>query len=236
MGKQTEFNYGWNEPSNRDYKKAQSTGNTPDYHNDYSNNQFGCNGLLICDHCGKTATCGEFFRLQVLLNEVEASVYPVRPWQLITEAYNNNSPLPIGEDDNMIPRRNENASPQGNQQSTRRGRRSGLRYLNADMLSSAHQIATIVDAKVQPDKFRSGEECVVVKLKFKGEYVLWTLRPSTRSDVVTPLEIIGDCLGDNEQEWKGNDIELYLEEDSFDGRKWIRVDVVPQEKAITKKR
>jgi len=98
------------------------------------------------------------------------------------------------------------------------------------MLSTAHQLATIADARVQDDNFKpNGPQVVVVKLKFKGEFILWTLRSNNPC-----LEAIGDAFGDDETAWKGLDIELYIEEDSFDGKKWIRVE--PVAKTATTKR
>jgi hypothetical protein len=138
-----------------------------------------------------------------------------------------NSVAPIEQGDNMIPRGNGTQS-----QPQRTGRkRSGLRYLTADMLSATHQIATVVDARVQPDNFRPGQDSVVVKLKFKGEFILWTLRSGNPS-----LEVLGDAMGDDESSWKGHDIELYIEEDSFDGKKWIRSEVAPSAPTTKSKR
>lgn len=129
------------------------------------------------------------------------------------------------EKNNMIPRGNNN-----NEQSNQRGKRkgSGLRYLSADMLSTTHQAAGIIDARVESDSFRQGQTVVTVKIKFKGEFLLWSLRPGNPS-----LDTLGDALGDDETTWKGHDIELYIEEDSFNGKKWIRSEVLP---ATTTKR
>lgn len=129
--------------------------------------------------------------------------------------------------DNMIPRGNPSTGGSGGGGRKRRG--SGLRYLAAEMLTTTHQAASIVDARTQPDQFRPGTECVVVKLKFKGEYILWTLRSGNPS-----LETLGDALGDDETTWKGAELELYIEEDGFDGKKWIRSEVVEQPKGKKK--
>jgi hypothetical protein len=123
------------------------------------------------------------------------------------------------ENNNMIPRGQPQQDQQGGQN---RGKRkgSGLRYLSADMLSATHQAATINDARVENDTFRQGT-VVTVKLKFKGEFILWTLRPGNPN-----LETLGDALGDDETSWHGHDIEVYVEEDNFNGKKWIRSEVV----------
>jgi hypothetical protein len=123
----------------------------------------------------------------------------------------------LGEQDDMIPRGTP-SNDQPNQRGKRKG--SGLRYLSADMLSNTHQAATINDARVENDTFRQGT-VVTVKLKFKGEFILWTLRPGNPN-----LDTLGDALGDDETTWKGKDIELFIEEDSFNGKKWIRSEVV----------
>jgi hypothetical protein len=122
------------------------------------------------------------------------------------------------ENNTMIPRGQPQQDQQGNNRGKRKG--SGLRYLSADMLSATHQAATINDARVENDTFRQGT-VVTVKIKFKGEFLLWTLRPGNPN-----LETIGDALGDDETTWHGHDIELYLEEDQFNGKKWIRSEVV----------
>jgi hypothetical protein len=122
------------------------------------------------------------------------------------------------ENNNMIPRGQPQQDQQGNNRGKRKG--SGLRYLSADMLSATHQAATINDARVENDTFRQGT-VVTVKLKFKGEFILWTLRPGNPN-----LETLGDALGDDETSWHGHDIEVYVEEDNFNGKKWIRSEVV----------
>jgi hypothetical protein len=129
--------------------------------------------------------------------------------------------------ENMIPRSSGNSN-QSRNGGTRKG--SGFRFLNADMLSSAHQLATIVDARTQPDSFRPNQQCVVVKLRFKNEYILWTLRTGNPS-----LETIGDAIGEDETTWKNREIELFIEEDSFDGKKWIRCEVVSAVSSSLKK-
>lgn len=176
---QTDFEYGYNNP---DYK----TDDPPSYRQ-------ACMGMMVCQHCGKAAMCGD----------VQSSTYE--------------------ENNNMIPR-GERIQDDGNTSrgGGRKRKGSGLRYLSADMLSTAHQLAEIVAARVQDDNFKpNGPQVVVVKLKFKGEFILWTLRSLNPS-----LEVIGDAFGDDETKWAGKDVELYIEEDSFDGKKWIRCDAV----------
>lgn len=169
---QTDFEFGYNDPSNRDYK----TDDPPTY-------QQACMGMMMCPHCGKAVICSD-----------------------------------IGEQNNMIPR-SKQFGDDGNT-SGRRKKGSGLRYLSADMLTTTHQLATIVAARTQPDNFKpNGPDVVVVKLKLKGEFLLWTLRSSNPS-----LEILGDAFGDDETAWNNKDVELFIEEDGFDGKKWIRVE------------
>lgn len=118
----------------------------------------------------------------------------------------------------MIPRGNSNS---GNNDGRGKRKGTGLRYLSAEMLSTAHQLATIVAARMEPDTFRRGQDSLVCKLKFRGEFILWTLREGNPS-----LETIADALGDDETKWSNAEIELYLEEDDFNGKKWIRAEVV----------
>lgn len=120
----------------------------------------------------------------------------------------------------MIPREQEST----NSNTQRRGGRKskGLRYLNTDMLTSTHQLANIVAARVIDDTFNQGKKAVETKLKFKGEFILWTLRLNNPN-----TDVICDALGDDETAWGGRDVELYTETDDFNGRTQIRVDVVP---------
>jgi hypothetical protein len=90
------------------------------------------------------------------------------------------------------------------------------------MLSTTHQLATIITARMEPDTFRRGQDSLVCKVKLKGEFLLWTLREGNPS-----LEAIADVVGDDEAKWKNVEIELFIEEDDFNGKKWIRVEVVP---------
>jgi hypothetical protein len=155
-----------------------------------------CMGMMVCPHCGRTIICGD----TVTVHEFE---------------------LPK-ENEDMIPRSDKQIGDDGNRSSGRKGKRSGLRYLSADMLTNTHQMAEIVDARTQPDNFgKDRPDVVVVKLRFKGEFILWTLRVNNPA-----LEELGNKFGDDESTWKGRQIELYIEEDNFDGKKWIRCEAV----------
>lgn len=157
-----------------------------------------CFGLLVCPHCGDAVMC--------------SNVHPnhvIRPDDVKDE----------GEKNNMIPRGNS-SSNQSNQKGKRKS--SGFRFLSVDMLSSTHSLATIEEAKMQPDNFNpDNPDVLVVKLKFKGEFILWTLRANNPN-----LETLGDAFGDDETKWSGNEVELYIEEDNFTGKKWIRSEAV----------
>jgi hypothetical protein len=167
--------------------------NDPDYKtDDPPSYSQACMGMMVCPHCGKAAMCGD------------VAVNPT-----------------LGEQDDMIPRGSGNSG--GGNTGRRSGKKgSGLRYLSADMLTTTHQLANIADARVQDDNFgKDRPQVVVVKLRFKGEFILWTLRSNNPS-----LEVLGDAFGDDETKWNGRDIELYIEEDTFDGKKWIRCDAI----------
>lgn len=139
------------------------------------------------------------------------------------------------EENNMIPRGNNN-SERNNQPQRGKRKGTGLRYLSTDMLSPSHELATIVDARVEEDNFRPNQTQVTVKLKFKGEFLLWSLRPGNPN-----LETLGDAMGDDETTWKGHEVELYIEVDAFNGKSWIRSEVpvassTPNAAAATKSR
>lgn len=214
-----DFNFGWNEPeaSPRDIPTYDVP--PPEPVNDHA----ACMGRVTCIVCGK---------FHGYCSEVHEQLTDIKPDGVNDHDDGNvinNAGIPYDqwEENNMIPR--GNAPQQGGNQ--RKGKRTGLRYLSADMLSTTHQAATIVDARIQPDNFRPGQDAVVVKLKFKGEFLLWTLRQGNPN-----LEGFGDAMGDDEQNWKNHDIELYIEEDQFDGKKWIRSEVAPTTAASTKPR
>lgn len=167
--------------------------NDPDYRtHDPPTYQQACMGILTCPHCGKAVMCGDV-----------------------------NGTLPNQPEDTMIPRGQATTTTTQQQGGTRRRKGTGLRYLSAEMLSTSHQMATITEARVQDDTFRPGAQCVVAKLKFKGEFLLWTLRPGNPC-----LETIGDVFGDDERSWGNREIELYTEVDTFDGKTWIRVEPI----------
>lgn len=125
--------------------------------------------------------------------------------------------LPTEEELTMIKR-----GPKG---SNNTKKRTGFDYLAVTMLSATHQLATIVDARVEKDNFRKDEEVVVTKLKMKGQYILWTLRDNNPC-----LDVLMDSFGADESKWKEKEIELYLEEDNFNGKQWIRCEAVVSKK------
>jgi hypothetical protein len=169
------------------------------YLGQWKNEQYGCHGIMVCPCCGKARACWRESENQVVHSE-----------QIEQE----------GEQNDMIPRGNNS------NQSTKGGKKkaSGFRFISADMLSSTHQLATIQDARIQPDNFNpNAPEVLVVKLKFKGEFILWTLRANNPN-----LEELGDSFGDDESKWSGKEIELFVEEDNFSGKKWIRAEAVTE--------
>ncbi len=180
-----------------------------------------CMGRVVCERCKK---------LHGYCSEVNEQLTGVTNDPLYTTPG-----VPYGqwESSDMIPRTNTgtNTGSGSNQQGGGRRKGSGFRYLSADMLSASHQLAVIADARVEKDTFRQGSDAVVVKLKFKGEFLLWTLRPGNPA-----LETLGDAMGDDEANWKDHEIELYLEEDNFNGKKWIRADIAPKGSATKKGR
>jgi hypothetical protein len=168
---------------------------------DYGHNAASgaCMGAVVCMRCNKHHG------------------YCVEVQQQLTGVYDDGGG-DNKENNNMIPR-TQQSNTGGKGGGRRKG--AGLRYLSAEMLSTSHQLASIIDARVQEDKFRAGNTCVVVKLKFKGEHILWTLRPGNPC-----LDTLGDAYGDEESTWKSRELELFIEEDSFDGKQWIRCEAV----------
>jgi hypothetical protein len=149
-----------------------------------------CMGLLVCPHCGKAVMCGDI--QPAVAVQIDAT----------------------GEQDNMW------KSPNNSGNNRQQRQQTGFRYLNASMLSFVHQLATIDDARIEEDKYRKGEEVLNLKIKFKGEFILWPLRNGNPC-----LGVILAELGDDETRFKGAELELFIEEDAFDGKRQIRVEV-----------
>src|SRR5580704_15838654 len=109
-----------------------------------------CDGTVLCDKCG---------RLHGICNEVQFQLTGAK--ECDSDLTNPGmTPEEWREDNNMIPRSNGNSG-------TVKGKKpAGLKYLSTGMLSSAHQTATIVDARIEPDNFGADKpDVVVVKLK-----------------------------------------------------------------------
>ena len=116
---------------------------------------------------------------------------------------------------------------------TRRGKqqtgeaRPGLRYITNADLSRDKTLVKILDVRVEQKRegqenysditlkvlFRNTER--LLGLKFNDEYVFATLRNS---------------FGADEEDWKGKEFSLYLEEASFDHKLWRRCEVVNAKK------
>ena len=166
-----------------------------------------CMGTLVCPKCG---------RFHGYCSEINAQLTGT------TEG----PQLRNGENDEMIQRGNESKGQ-------RRGGRTnqGVPFLTVDKLSSDHSPATILAARLQDDNFKpNGPQVVVVKILLRSNTFLWTLRSNNPN-----LDALVDAFGPDESTWENRKISMYIEEDNFDGKKWIRCEAVTESAGGKKK-
>lgn len=178
-----------------------------------------CMGAVLCSVCGKRhGLCTEVNEQLTGIKNDDSGIYT----DMGVSSFE-------WENDKMIPRDSGNSASGGRSSSKKKGG-SGLRYLSTDMLNTDKQTALIVDARTQDDNFKPGKQLVVVKIKFKGEMLLWTLRPGNPN-----MDVLADAMGDDETAWKDRSIELFNEVDSFDHKVWMRCEVLPTVSASKRK-
>jgi len=119
----------------------------------------------------------------------------------------------------MIQRGGSQQSQNGRNQGRKRTN-AGVPFLTVEKLTFDKQAAKILAAQVRPDNFRQGQTSVVVKILLRSNTFLWTLREGNPN-----LDILCDAMGEDESQWNGREIFLFVEEDDFDGKKWIRSEV-----------
>lgn len=207
-----DFEFGYNEPDAEPPK-----GDVPTYAS--INNTGPCTGSVTCTRCG---------RRHGLCNEVNEQLTGIKDDASIYS----NPGQPSEEWNKMIPRGNSEQSSGGGNRSFGNGKRkqNGYTYLSTADLSTEKQTAKILDAKTMPDDFKPGQSKVVIKLKFKGEIKLWSLRQGNPN-----LETLGDALGDDETQWTNASVELFNEQDSFSGKMFMHSEVETPEAARPKK-
>jgi hypothetical protein len=101
----------------------------------------------------------------------------------------------------------------------RTGSRVGLPYLNmqnqAQYLSADVKAAKIIDVRVDT----TARNPVTVKLAIEGKQVLWGLNTKNPN-----LDALTKAWGDQENDWVGKTLGMYLHEDEFTGQIWPAAD------------
>jgi hypothetical protein len=136
-----------------------------------------------------------------------------------------------GGNDSMIPRGNNQQTNSGRGQ----GKRNGLPFLSTKDATTMHQPAKIVAARLEDDTYRPGNQVVALKLNYRGQLWLYNLRTNNPT-----LDTLCNGFGDDESTWSGRNIEIFNEEDSFNGKLWLRLepsnDVTTEETTPNRKR
>lgn len=112
---------------------------------------------------------------------------------------------------------------------TRNGRggsqRAGLPYLKAENLTFEKKPAKVLAVKINEagkNKFSD----VVLKVMYSGALYLFGLKISNPN-----YAILLDCWGPNDKTWIDKEFLVFLEQDEFDNRNWVRIEVPKSGKA-----
>lgn len=124
------------------------------------------------------------------------------------------------KEDNMI-NRGESGNT-GNNKGQRK--RNGLPFLSTENASSTKRPGNIVAARVEDDSFRPGHQVVALKIAFNGQHYLYNLRTNNPT-----LDSLCSSFGDDESQWNGKDIFIFNEEDTFNGKIWLRMEAAEPE-------
>jgi hypothetical protein len=136
------------------------------------------------------------------------------------------------ENTEMIPQGNTG----GQQQGSGRGRGSqqqGLEYArwNSPWLSFDWKTARILSVKVnQPVEGRQQFSDVVVKFALDGQSRLLGMKVGSQE-----LITLTQQFGDDENKWVDGEFQIHVAEDEFDGKKYVRIQTVPEGSKAAKK-
>ena len=167
-----------------------------------------CTGRVVCVHCG--AYYGYCIAVET---------------QLVHQ----------GDDSTMTIPRASNVGPTqggGSGGGRTRGKQQGLEYVRWDspFLSYDKKTARILETKINvPVEGRQQFSDVVLKISIEGKPRLYGMKADNPE-----LEKMVEWWGDDENRWINNEFLIYLEEDSFDGKKWVRVAQIEGEKTEKK--
>jgi hypothetical protein len=126
---------------------------------------------------------------------------------------------------NMTIPTSSGGSTQGGQS---RGKQQGLQYARWDSpwLSFDKKEARVIDVKVNiPVEGKQQFSDVVMKFACDGVPRLWGFKAGTPE-----LEKLTAAWGSNENDWPEKKFFIYLEEDMFDGKRYVRAEPIMAEK------
>ena len=102
--------------------------------------------------------------------------------------------------------------------------RSGLPYITEAQLSFDKKRCRVMAVKVNDTPIKEGQRRysdVVVKFAMGGEMFLLGLKADNPN-----YELLVKAFGDDDNRWPDREFFMYVEEDEFDKRRWMRVEPV----------
>lgn len=112
---------------------------------------------------------------------------------------------------------------------SRQAQRSGFPYLNQTNQTEYLEVGNKFETKILDCRVNSSpsgnQSPITLKLAIKGRTVLWGLRTNNPA-----LETLIQLFGQNENDWSGQKIFMFLEEDEFTGQIWPHVGPVEGKK------
>lgn len=120
-------------------------------------------------------------------------------------------------------RSNDAGTTGGNRGGSRR-RGQGLPFLTVEQLTTTKKPGVLLQARVEADNFRNGQDMVACKIMFNNTLYLLNLRDGNPN-----LDTLCDALGEDESTWNKVDVLFYKEIDDFNAKEWMRIEVVPKD-------
>ena len=125
----------------------------------------------------------------------------------------------------MLPRPGAQGGNQSQQQGGGGGRqRSGLPYVNESNLSLDKKRCRVLAVKLNDAPVKEGQRRfsdVIVKFAMGGDMFLLGLKTDNPN-----YEILCKAFGEDDNRWPEREFFMFLEEDDFDKRRWVRVEPI----------
>lgn len=124
----------------------------------------------------------------------------------------------------MLPKPGAQNNGQGQQGGGGGRQRSGLPYVNESNLSLDKKRCRVLAVKLNDAPVREGQRRfsdVIVKFAMGGDMYLLGLKTDNPN-----YEILCKAFGEDDNRWLEREFFMYLEEDDFDKRRWVRVEPI----------